>query len=119
VEFPSQLSKLRLVCGDVTKPGLGISETDLKILQDEVNVILHSAATVRFDEPLKLAVTINTLGTRRIIEFARSISHLHVSRHAQPRGNLPIRIEAAQTIKEHLYAGLLSQFFSLKTRLSA
>ncbi|KAF4517875.1 hypothetical protein B566_EDAN001829, partial [Ephemera danica] len=58
-EQPAQLSKLRLITGDVSRAGLGISEQDRTMLQDEVNVVLHSAATIRFDEPLKLAAFVH------------------------------------------------------------
>lgn len=32
---------------------MGISEEDEKKIIDNVNIVFHSAATVRFDEPLK------------------------------------------------------------------
>lgn len=47
------LSKLIPIQGDITLPGLGLSETDLNTLITEVSIVFHSAATVKFDEPLK------------------------------------------------------------------
>lgn len=45
--------KVRVIEGDVLLPDLGISQSDRELLIREVNVIIHSAASVRFDEPLK------------------------------------------------------------------
>lgn len=50
---PKLLNKLIGISGDITEESLGISENDRKILSKEVSVIFHSAATVRFDEPLR------------------------------------------------------------------
>jgi fatty acyl-CoA reductase len=47
------LNKLVAIQGDITIPGLGISETDLNSLISDVSIVFHSAATVKFDEPLK------------------------------------------------------------------
>ena len=41
------------VPGDLMEPNMGNSpEDEAKIIED-VNIVFHSAATVRFDEPLK------------------------------------------------------------------
>ena len=39
--------------GDLLEPNMGISDEDEKTLCENVNIVFHSAATVRFDEPLK------------------------------------------------------------------
>lgn len=45
--------KLIAVQGDLTEPNLGLSENDRSIMIENVNIVFHSAATVKFDEPLK------------------------------------------------------------------
>lgn len=50
---PNYKEKIIAVEGDLTADNLGLSEVDRKILRENVNIIFHSAATVRFDEPLK------------------------------------------------------------------
>ena len=37
----------------MVEPNLGISQSDREMLVKNINVVFHSAATVRFDEPLK------------------------------------------------------------------
>lgn len=77
---PNILSKLVPVCGDVTLLGLGISDSDRKLMEN-VSVIFHSAASVRFDDPLKEAILMNTRGTREMLEFALTLKHLKVFLH--------------------------------------
>lgn len=52
-EQPNFHEKLVPVFGDITLPELGIKPEDLKLLCDNVNVVFHSAATIRFDEHLR------------------------------------------------------------------
>jgi len=47
------LSKIIPVSGDITFPGLGISPTDERTLCEQVSIVFHVAATIRFDEPLR------------------------------------------------------------------
>ena len=50
---PEYKDKLEAIEGDLVLPAIGISSEDEKKLVDNVNIVFHSAATVRFDEPLK------------------------------------------------------------------
>ncbi|XP_018315447.1 putative fatty acyl-CoA reductase CG5065 [Mycetomoellerius zeteki] len=69
------------ISGDVASPGLGLSPEDRKILIENVNIVYHGAATVRFDELLKRAVLLNTRGTKLMIELAKEMKHLLVFIH--------------------------------------
>jgi fatty acyl-CoA reductase len=63
----------------MTLPELGISQADQKILADSVSVVFHSAATVKFDEALKLSTSMNVLGTKRVVELCHKMLKLEVS----------------------------------------
>jgi fatty acyl-CoA reductase len=60
-----------------------MSTEDQQKLENEVTVILHSAATTKFTEKLKLAVEMNTLGVRRMLDMAKRckklVSVVHIS----------------------------------------
>ncbi|CAG9804561.1 unnamed protein product [Chironomus riparius] len=86
------LSKIIIINGDCSVVGLGISETDRQLIAENVTLIYHFAATIRFDEKLKKAVELNTRGTREMIKLAKeckkldmfgymstSYCHLHIS----------------------------------------
>lgn len=82
-ECPSAFSKIIPVMGDVSQPDLGLSEQDRLMLTQKVNIVFHGAATVKFNEPLKVAMNLNTRGTERVIELCTGminlISFIHVS----------------------------------------
>ncbi|CAG0880196.1 unnamed protein product [Darwinula stevensoni] len=82
-EYPGILSKLVPVNGDITQPGLGLSPEDEQMLIDRVSVVFHAAATVKFDEALKMSVNMNVHGTKRLVSLCHKMNKLaclvHVS----------------------------------------
>ncbi|XP_043604094.1 putative fatty acyl-CoA reductase CG5065 [Bombus pyrosoma] len=82
-KHPSVLSKVYPVKGDVILPDLNLSRYDKNLLLEEVNIVFHVAATVRFSELLHVAVNVNTKGTGRVIELWNELRHpisfVHVS----------------------------------------
>ncbi|XP_011179937.1 putative fatty acyl-CoA reductase CG5065 [Zeugodacus cucurbitae] len=79
-EQPQNLKKVHAIAGDCSELGLGISEFDLIRLKN-VNIIYHSAASVRFDDPLRDAILMNTRGTYELIKIAENLKHLKVFIH--------------------------------------
>jgi len=78
---PQFRDKVIPVIGDMLDEGLGISEEDLELLIRDVSLVFHSAATVRFDERLKLSVKMNMVGVQRMLELARKMTHLEAFVH--------------------------------------
>ena len=70
------------IAGDISQSGLGISSDDEKTLVENVSVVFHSAATVRFDEILKTAVEMNLKGTMRVVELCRKLKLLEVIQYS-------------------------------------
>mmetsp|Transcript_6857 Transcript_6857/g.12463 ORF Transcript_6857/g.12463 Transcript_6857/m.12463 type:complete len:1134 (-) Transcript_6857:48-3449(-) len=76
-DFPQYIkAKVRPVEGDLLKEGLGLSPEDLAELSANVNFILHSAASVDFNQRLDQALQINTFGSLRILELAKQCAGL-------------------------------------------
>jgi len=71
--------KLLPVLGDMTELRLGLSDEDYAFLVENVSVVFHVAASVRFDEPIKDATIMNVRGTREVVELAKKIKQLEVS----------------------------------------
>lgn len=46
-------SKVSAVVGDITLSQLNLTPEDRQILKDNVSIVFHSAASVKFDDPLK------------------------------------------------------------------
>ncbi|XP_017770686.1 PREDICTED: uncharacterized protein LOC108558317 [Nicrophorus vespilloides] len=76
IEKPKFLEKLVMVAGDCSLPNLGIKDEDRKMIIDEVHVIFHCAATVRFDQKLRTATNINVIATKDICAMAREMINL-------------------------------------------
>ena len=77
---PSAFDKLVPIAGDVTELGLGLSTSDEKLMEN-VSIIFHSAASVRFDDSLTYAVLMNTRGTREMVKFAENLKNIKVMMH--------------------------------------
>lgn len=62
------------------KLNLGMSDADREKVKS-CSVIFHAAASVRFDEPLKEAILLNTRGTREVCNLARTMPNLRAFIH--------------------------------------
>ncbi|CAG4949380.1 unnamed protein product [Parnassius apollo] len=78
---PEVFDKLKLVPGDILEEDLGISNDDRQELQQNCNIVFHSAACVRFDQKLKDAVNLNTTGTLRVLKLAETMKNLEAFVH--------------------------------------
>lgn len=76
-----ELKKITVICGDVTQECLGLPDDVLKILEDEVSVVFHLAATIAFKLPLKDAMRSNVNGTENVIEICRRMKKLEAFVH--------------------------------------
>ena len=60
-----------------------MSDRDKMELREEVNVVFHSAASIKFDDELSKAVTMNVRGTKELMDLAKGMGNLrsfvHVS----------------------------------------
>lgn len=72
------MDKLTLVEGDLQKLDLGMSPIMRQEIIENIEVVFHAAADVRFDESLKESIETNVRGTRDILMLAEEIKHLKV-----------------------------------------
>lgn len=75
---PEALQRISPISGDCRDLNLGIREIDKKLLASEVQIVIHGAATVRFNEPLHVALAINTRATRSMLQLAKEMRQLEV-----------------------------------------
>ncbi|CAK1589999.1 unnamed protein product [Parnassius mnemosyne] len=75
------LSKMRIIGGDVSEPDLAMSASCRQYIIDNVDIIVHAAATVRFDEALKKAILLNVRGTKLILDLAKECKKLKLFIH--------------------------------------
>lgn len=75
-------NKVMVVEGDASRENLGIDSDTLKLLREEVEVVLNTAGNVEFNPPLDMSINANTLATREVLKFAETTRfkrYVHVS----------------------------------------
>ncbi|XP_022228470.2 fatty acyl-CoA reductase wat [Drosophila obscura] len=78
---PEALQRVCPIAGDCLEPDLGIGDMDRRLLASEVQIVIHGAATVRFNEPLHVALAINTRATRLLVQLAKQMVKLEAFVH--------------------------------------
>ncbi|XP_046738977.1 putative fatty acyl-CoA reductase CG5065 [Diprion similis] len=98
-DYPEFAKKIVGVEGDAAKTKLGLSETDYAHLVEEVSVIFHLAASVRFTETLESAVAINVKSVKHVIDLARACKNFKAGIHVSTAFSHCVR----KSINEELY----------------
>lgn len=98
---PKFKSKIRVINGDIEVEGLGISSVDRDYIQQEVHIIIHAAATVRFDEEIKKAININVRGTRDLLDIAVDVKKLQSFIYVSTAyANCPLKVRIDEVFYE-------------------
>lgn len=76
-----QPGRVQTIGGDVSKRCFGWGEADWAAIADEHDLLIHSAATVRFDLSYADCAAVNVEGTRNALDLARraNMPMLHIS----------------------------------------
>ena len=75
---PEALDKLIPISGDVSLPDLGISPSDVQVIEDKVSVVFNSAGRVKFDYDLRSALYSNVKGPKTLASFCSRLKNLKV-----------------------------------------
>ena len=70
------VSDFVILPGDITKPDLGLSPTDLQTARSQSNVLFHLAAIYDLAVARDIGFRVNVEGTRNVNKFARSLTRL-------------------------------------------
>lgn len=95
---PERLQKIIFIAGDISKANIGVSSVDLQMLKENVNIVFHSAATVRFDQSIKEAVNMNTLGSMRLWDLCSEMENLRTIIHVSTAYTNPTRLNVGEQI---------------------
>ncbi|CAF3674437.1 unnamed protein product [Rotaria sp. Silwood1] len=80
---PNFEEKISALQGDILDQNFGLSPTDENLLIEQCHVVFHSAATVRFQEPLRLAIQMNVASVKKLLLLCHKMKKLqsivHVS----------------------------------------
>ncbi|KAG0487988.1 hypothetical protein HPP92_006799 [Vanilla planifolia] len=74
--------KVNPVAGDIVCENLGIEDYDLmKELYKEIDIVVNVAATTNFYERYDVALNINVLGAKHVMEFAKNCTEIKMLLH--------------------------------------
>ncbi|GMS86918.1 hypothetical protein PENTCL1PPCAC_9093, partial [Pristionchus entomophagus] len=75
-ECPEALAKVVPVEGDIVNDDLGLEAEDLQRVLEETSVVMHCAATIRFNDTLRNAIELNIKGVQRMISICKRMKKL-------------------------------------------
>lgn len=96
IRLLGQNTRITVVEGDISRPGLGLHSRTLSQIQKEATEIIHCAAETRFGLPIEEARATNTRGTSNVLKVARACNRLEKFGHlstayvaGRTTGNIP------------------------------
>ncbi|KAF4518580.1 hypothetical protein B566_EDAN012407 [Ephemera danica] len=110
----SQLAKVVPIPGDISQPGLGLSPEYInliditggfwlqsrKLLAERVTTVFHSAATVRFADPMAVTLRTNLRGTAEMVRLCKEMNHLRAFVYVSTAYTHCVRSEIDETTYE-------------------
>jgi len=70
-------SRVQVLCGDVSRPRLGLSDVDYTTVVRQTTHIIHTAAELRLDAPVSELRPSNVEGAAHILDLARDVQRDH------------------------------------------
>lgn len=80
-EQPNAPSKVIPIEGDAAELDLQLNWQDRKLLVDNINIVYHCAASVRFDDSLTKSLLLNTRGTREVCKLTLEMKNVEFFMH--------------------------------------
>jgi diacylglycerol O-acyltransferase len=65
--------KIRFIAGDIEEPNLGVEEAEMETLKKTITHVVHSAASVSFDDPYEESFRANVDGAVNALEFSYAL----------------------------------------------
>lgn len=97
------LQKIDYCSGDVREIGLGIDPVDFERIR-RCSIVIHSAATVRFDESLTDSILMNTRGTRETLLLAQRMDNVVIFNHVSTTFCNPEHVDSEEKLYPiHVY----------------
>ncbi|OAF69215.1 hypothetical protein A3Q56_03037 [Intoshia linei] len=73
---PNFYQKISVISSELSEDNIGLSTQDMNTIINNVDIIFHSAATVRFVDTIKNLIKVNTLGTKKLFDLAKNCKKL-------------------------------------------
>jgi thioester reductase-like protein len=100
-ELDRTARRLHVVPADLTRAGLGLDRRDRAELAGHMSHVVHCAASVRFDDPLALARSVNVEGASRVLQLAAEAASCGVLERAVMVSTAFVSGSTARRFSEH------------------
>ncbi len=70
IDHSSLMNRISLICGDLSKPSLGLASRQFNQLADQIEAIYHNGAQVNFTQPYAVLKAVNVTGTHEVLRLA-------------------------------------------------
>lgn len=97
-ENPSAFDKVVSLYGELTRDALGIRNEDYEEVVKNVSVVFNLAASLKLEADLKAAIEHNTIGTLRVLTFAKAFEKLEAFVHISTTFCHPEEDEIKETL---------------------
>lgn len=102
--------RIEVFDGNLTELQMGLSARRVKMIQENVQIVIHAAADIRFNVPLLDLIQSNVRGTKEMLEMSRGIRQLETFAYVSTAYSNCIHSD----IEERFYDAPMDPHFWLK-----
>jgi nucleoside-diphosphate-sugar epimerase len=95
-------SQVELLEGDLNSDDLGLSQRELSLVQNNVNILIHSAASIQLEADVQHTLRSNYLGTRRLLALATQMQQLRAMVHVST-AYVNVNFPRGSTVDERIF----------------
>lgn len=99
---PRLLAKVELLEGDLNSDDLGLTQRELQLVQANVNILVHSAASIQLEADVQHTLRSNYLGTRRLLALATQMRALRGMVHVST-AYVNVNFPRGSTVDERIF----------------
>lgn len=96
------MPQVELIEGDIDCDNLGLTTTDLRKVLSQVNIIIHSAASIGLEADVQRSLRSNYLGTQRLLTLAAQMKNLNCFLHVST-AYVNVNFPKGSTVDEAIY----------------
>jgi nucleoside-diphosphate-sugar epimerase len=94
--------QVELLEGDLNSDDLGLSQRELSLVQNNVNILIHSAASIQLEADVQHTLRSNYLGTRRLLALATQMQQLRAMVHVST-AYVNVNFPRGSTVDERIF----------------
>lgn len=107
---PNFRKRIEVFNGNLNEIQLGLDDDILKIIHENVQIVIHAAADIRFNIPLLNLIRSNVRGTKELLDIAKNIKQLEMFAYVSTAYSHCVR----DVIEEKFYDAPMDPYFWLK-----